>query len=105
MSEKIHEKIVDLLNEMFRLDPKATDNLLKARVRCNNAVVDHPNVVVMDDDDGNPVVGLLGLLNGLTKPELRVCSQHTDDGKETLLGFGFTRDYPDLPKSTKVKGK
>jgi hypothetical protein len=63
------ESIVGLLNEMFALDPAATRGLVMHRVPCNEALVEHPTVVVSeiptDTDKVERTVGMVGVLNGI----------------------------------------
>ena len=58
------EKMVDFLNELVKTDSEALSKLIEVRVKCNDALADHPTVQVMGRKDKPPVVGLLGLLNG-----------------------------------------
>jgi hypothetical protein len=60
------QRIVDLLNDMLRLDPKATSELFGVHVECNEALAAHPTIQV-GPLKGSAVcyVGILGVLNGL----------------------------------------
>ncbi len=58
------EEAVELLNEMARLDPKATERLISQRIACNEALAKHPTVQVHDGKGGNSV-GMLGVVNGM----------------------------------------
>lgn len=62
------DKVVEVLNELHRLDPVATDRLFNARVRCNDAVADHPNLLVASDAMGWRI-GIMGVLNGILARE------------------------------------
>lgn len=57
--------IIETLNGMVAADPGALLALLETRVPCNDAMRDHPTVQVGRDDNGQAVVGMLGILNGL----------------------------------------
>lgn len=59
--------VAALLNDMNRLDSKATYALLiKAQVPCNKAICDHPTIQVIPDMNGQTgQLTLLGFLNGL----------------------------------------
>jgi len=72
------QDVVDLLNNLIRLDPEAVRALMDCRVPCNDEFADHPTVQcglaehvrkrTPDHnlpDDANYTVGPLGLLNGL----------------------------------------
>lgn len=56
-----------LLNELVELDPDAMQNLMTTYHRCNAAFGHHPTVQVAAVGNGgvHPMVGVLGLLNGL----------------------------------------
>jgi hypothetical protein len=79
--------VVELLNEMHRLDSAATAALVSARVPCNDALAGHPTVQVGIRAEGC-VVGLIGVINGILgmAGEPLVCSNH-DDATDALLGF------------------
>ena len=58
--------VVDLLNEMLRLDPKGTQRFIETRVKVNMAIADHPTIQVRKyPSDPFPVLGPIGFLNGL----------------------------------------
>lgn len=59
------DEVVQLLNQLSIEDKTAMENLICARVECNEAVANHPTVQVSQDEDGSFRVGFLGVLNGL----------------------------------------
>lgn len=65
------DQVVAFLNSLVALDREAMDRLVETRVQCNKDLADHPTVQVMEDDEGNAVVGVLGIINGIigTQPE------------------------------------
>ncbi len=75
MSEKTETRIdpsvvVEYLNGLIEADGDAMKNLVSHRVPTNEKMMAHPTVVVMTENDAdgkpvNPVVGFLGVLNGL----------------------------------------
>lgn len=75
MSEKIEPRIdpgvvVKYLNELLEADNEAIKSLVQHRVKTNDKMMEHPSICVMCDSDENgnpinPVVGLLGVINGL----------------------------------------
>lgn len=86
--------VIALLNDMFVADARATAQLVNYRVRCNEAIENHPSIVVTDDSDGKPCVGLIGVLNGLfgIDPETQqgpIATVCDDDGD--VVGFAATR--------------
>jgi len=58
------DEAIELLSEAGRLDPIAMAALIDNRVGCNEFLVDHPTIQVVEDD-GKYYVGLLGVINGL----------------------------------------
>lgn len=54
-----------MLNELLAMDPDCISTLTQTRVACNAKIKDHPTVQVMIDPQGQAVVGLVGILNGL----------------------------------------
>lgn len=70
MDVKIADRIVALMNEALALSPEAITSLVGYRVPCAPALYDHPSIQVgppLDNSDKGPVLGLLGLLNGICK--------------------------------------
>jgi len=59
------EDVVALLNEMLDIDPVATQLLVKQRIRCNHKMKKHNDLQINLDNNNDPKVGLLGVLNGL----------------------------------------
>lgn len=85
------EKVVGLLNELFNADPAAARALLACRVPCNQAIADHPAIVVAQDESGAGfTLGLVGLLNGLLPPrnpgDPAVAASY-DEATDELIGF------------------
>ena len=60
---ELAERVVGFLNELLKIDPKAMNALVNARVPCD-ALMDHVSVQVQVTAEGARV-GLLGFLNGL----------------------------------------
>ena len=58
------QDVCDLLNEMLKLDPKATKCLAQNKVSCNRSIAEHPSIQVSETDQGY-YVGMVGILNGL----------------------------------------
>lgn len=59
------QDVIDFLNELLKVDENAVRLLIEQRVPCNNELADHPTVQVRSRPNTQPVVGLLGILNGL----------------------------------------
>lgn len=61
------QPILDLLNEASVADIRAMEQLLNCRVPCNKTLANHPTIQVGGDDNDSPVVGSIGLINGITE--------------------------------------
>jgi len=61
------ELIIRLLNEANAADPKAIAELCSHRVLCNEDLAKHPTVQVTMTKDNEVVVGMLGVINGMTE--------------------------------------
>lgn len=92
--------ILKLLNAAVKADAAAIGKLVDHRVPCNDKLADHPTiqcgVVSTPESSDRPVVGMLGLINGILgefyqwngDPLRMVCAViDDDDGK--LLRFEF----------------
>jgi hypothetical protein len=87
--EAIRACVLSHLNEAVDIDPVAICAILETRVPCAPAMVDHPSVVVAESNEA-PLLGALGLLNGVLMPLVggeRLAAVYTDDG--ILLRFEF----------------
>ncbi len=86
---------VEVLNDAFQRDPAAIDALIINRVPCNQALADHPEVIVEQNpvlENGGFTVGALGLLNGvltaLAIGKVAVMISEPDaDGRSRVVGF------------------
>ena len=86
------QKMVDLLNEAYALDPVAMTALVLARVPCNAALLAHPTIQVADVQDGGPTVGILGIVNGICGADERgwgAVAANFDDDVTRLEGFSL----------------
>lgn len=81
--------IVDVLNDAFKTDPRAVDALLCARSPCNQAMVDHPTIMVGSKNKKGdfPVVGILGVLNAIAATEDEIIEAQYDDDSHCMTGF------------------
>lgn len=57
--------IIALLNEASMVDRAAIRALVEHRVPCNCGLADHPTIEVGCTEDGDPRVGMIGIINGL----------------------------------------
>ena len=74
------EDVLRVLNEFVEADPLAAHRLMETRVPCGQKVVDHPSIVVNEDDGVK--VGPLGLINGFLRPiGMCVWAHYEDEAK------------------------
>ena len=59
------QEVMALLNETLKLDREAIGFLVEHRVPCNNDLADHPTIEVGCTENGDPLVAMLGIINGL----------------------------------------
>lgn len=80
---QIQTTFIKVLNDAFKLDPKAMQALVDLRVKCNQALVNHPTIQVTINDE----VGILGIINGILEEltKLKLGGNYDDDDK--LTGF------------------
>ena len=88
--------IVELLNEALKADPKTMQALIDHRIKCNDALANHPDIQVNKKSE----VGILGIINGIS---WRVAGEKicitVDDNDGTVTSF--TRFCPGLHKLRK----
>jgi hypothetical protein len=56
---------VAFLNKLAELDSSCVYSLISNRVECNENIADYGYVQVYESENGNTLLGLLGVLNGL----------------------------------------
>ena len=87
-------RIIDSLNEYLAIDPSALHHLIEFRVPTNQALADHPSVQVNAEGE-TPVVGLLGILNGIVGvipgSEIGYITAVFSDDESTLLRFELSK--------------
>lgn len=93
-TEEQFEKVLSALNQAVKDDPLAVRILLNNLVPCNEALADHPTVVVeRHEEELGHTVGPLGLVNGvLAAAGLPLVASHWSDevncfGRRRFLGF------------------
>ena len=59
------DDVIAALNRMVAADPITLRAMIEERLVCNTALRDDPDCQVVQDEDGQNSVGLLGILNGL----------------------------------------
>lgn len=58
------ETAAGILNELLTADPRAMQELINARVKCNQALADHPTAQTRRRGPGHEI-GLLGVINAI----------------------------------------
>jgi hypothetical protein len=88
--EALANRVINSLNEYLALDPSAMYNLVEFRTPTNQALTDHSSVQV-NTEGKVPVVGLLGILNGIVgvmpDSELGYITAVFDSSRKILLRF------------------
>lgn len=82
--------VLTLLNEAAQADRHAITVLLDSQVPASPELVNHSVIQISNDQDGNPQIGVLGLLNGVieTLTGKRVVAVYEeDDGFTWVSGF------------------
>lgn len=90
--EALADYIIKFLNELAEADPALMHKLVETRVPCNEVIAEHPTVQVQKVEDGEYVVGLLGILNGIVgaRPEDGygyIAANFEDDEGTKFTGF------------------
>lgn len=92
------DTVVNILNEMFRADPKAMQALVEYRVSCSDSLRDHNTAqVICNEDLSDPKIGLLGVLNGVVGIQSNglgfLAGEFNENGD--LIGFAnITKEDP-----------
>ena len=83
------QQIVDLLNDAYKADPNAIDALLCASIPCNNNLVNHPSIQIRAKNNNGdfPVIGILGLLNGIVAIDDDIIETVYDSDTHCLIRF------------------
>lgn len=104
MSISSIDQAIDVLNDMLRLDPHATERMFFHRFFCGEALAEHPTIQAGVWHDAN-YVSVLGLINGLFGvdetgwgPITMVSDNYT--GK--ILGFRRTTGWPNRKDDQEV---
>lgn len=92
MINDMSKAALDTLNEMFKLDPQATDALLQLCVPVNQTLADHPTIQCHSktSDGKYPVLRFIGLLNGiLGAAGCQLIASQYDEETKCLVGFQY----------------
>lgn len=77
--------VVELLNEMFRTDQKATTEMFAVRVGVNEKLAAHPEIVCIGGT--KPRTSVLGLLNGALARQGEPLAGIVYNAREEVVGF------------------
>ncbi len=91
--------VLAVLNEALQADRHAITMLLENRIPASFELADHPTIQLTLDEAGNPMVGALGVLNGViqTLTGKRVAAVYEEeDGINWVTGFVEYQD-PAVP--------
>lgn len=96
---ELEESILRTLQSAFEADPNAMRSLVVNRVPCNQAIADHPSIVVAETPLAIPgrhfEVGMVGVIVGL------MC----DAGCRRVIGWKFDEPEPNAEdRSLKFSG-
>lgn len=88
MKTLVHiDQVINLLNELNKIDSLATRNLFESRVYCKKELEDHPSIVTMGQGPV-PQLGILGIINGFFGPLSNgtgpITAVYTEDEKEII---------------------
>lgn len=85
---------VDILNDLLKDDPEAAADLMRISVYVSEKTANHPHITVRDDADVGPVLGVLGIVNGILSANGDGLVQAHYDDSNVLTKFerhrGFT---------------
>jgi len=105
------QRVLDSLNLAVQADWKSLMQVVGLRQRCNQQLLEHPHVICSLDGEHQPVVGALGLVNGVLQALAGQdgMSEATVDATGELTGFrrrGSTeeRDYRAIHMSELTQG-
>lgn len=88
------QRFADAMNEALKADPEAVNKLFKYRVPCNDALVDHPTILVEPAEDGSCTVSALGFMNMILGelghlPLASCWSEPNEQGESDITTFGY----------------
>ena len=92
------EEVVDLLNEVLKLDEEAVTVLFRQKIPCNKRLLHHPTVQCRAEHGklSSYTISPLGIINGLfgiDKNEMGAIYREVDmDDNEKLIKFGLVKD-------------
>jgi hypothetical protein len=90
---RIAHELIEYLNSLIEIDPDAIQELIEARVSCNEQLLNHPTVQILKEDErAVPKVGFLGVINGFMGAGNGYIMASFDDKTGKLLLFSHEID-------------
>lgn len=74
--------VVNTINEALEMDYESVCHLMTQSVGINPALADHPAIQCSENDEGIPILRLIGLLNGILLPDYVIIETYSEDGEE-----------------------
>lgn len=83
--EQLRDRVILMLNQLMDADPMAIQGLIEYRQRVNESVenLEDNDVVLVEDDIGQPLLGVLGIINGILGPGYTIGSKRDENGNLT----------------------
>jgi len=105
------QRVVDSLNLAVQADWQSMMKVIGLRHNCNTQLLEHPHVICTLDGQNQPVVGALGLVNGVLQALMGEDGmiEATVDETGDLTGFRLrgthdSHDYRSVPMSQLTQG-
>ena len=88
--DELAKRCVDLLNNMYEIDPVAAEAFVKVRFPINERLANHPVIQSIVTHNGF-FTSMLGFLNGLCGVDRNgqgfISARFADDSTQSLIGF------------------
>jgi hypothetical protein len=90
---------LEILMDIVKADRTAATFLVERRCTCNPDLEHHPYIIVSGDKDGPPLLGFLGVLNGILAKAGKPIIEAVFDESEIPTVTGFRRHERNLAES------
>lgn len=79
----LRERVLKQLNQLAEADPDAMHALIEHREKVNDKIegLSNNDTVFFEDENGQILLGVLGVINGILGPEHKISGVYGDDGK------------------------
>jgi hypothetical protein len=81
--EQLRDHAINTLNVLVSMDQIAMNALVEYRVEVNDAIKSpdfESDVVLLQDEEGELTLGVLGLINGILGPNHKIAGCYNDEG-------------------------